>query len=83
MFLHGGQMQGVALGAERGELVQQVMVQMTVVLEPVGAELVAGQVRRDVGEYRRQPLAQRRAAMDDVVEVRSEELLLQQLDRQA
>jgi hypothetical protein len=30
-------MQGVALGAERGELVQQVMVQMTFVDQPAGS----------------------------------------------
>jgi hypothetical protein len=64
------------------QLGQEGLVQVRVLLEPIGDERLARQMWRDLSQDRREPISELRPAMDDVGEVRPEELVLQLLDRE-
>jgi hypothetical protein len=72
MLLIGRQADAQAGGTAIGEGVQQREVEPRIILEPVGDQLVAAQMRRDRLQGRRQRLRQPDAADDDIVPVRSE-----------
>ena len=74
MLLDGGEVELDAGRPECREVGQQRLIELSVLLEPVGGELVAGQMRSMFSQHRTQPLMERGASEDDIVPVRLEEM---------